>query len=154
MEGGRIEIRLADEWDRRPLAQLFAAVAEERDGIAAEPPVDVEERATSLRLDGMLVALARDEVVGGLHVEQSSFGFGEIGIMVAHDWRGLGVGSALVAAGIEWGREHGLHKLTMSVFPHNEAALALYRKFGFAVGLLGGAVLLLMCGLGLSGCGG
>ena len=61
---------------------------------------------------------------------------------------------ALVAAGIEWGREHGLHKLTLSVFPHNEAALALYRKFGFAVGLLGGAVLLLMCGLGLSGCGG
>ena len=62
---------------------------------------------------------------------QLSFGFGEIGIMVARDWRGLGVGSALVAAGIEWGREHGLDKLTLSVFPHNEAAIALYRKFGF-----------------------
>jgi len=36
-EGDRIEIRPADEGDRRPLAQLFAAVAEERDGIAAEP---------------------------------------------------------------------------------------------------------------------
>jgi RimJ/RimL family protein N-acetyltransferase len=132
MEGDRIEIRPADERDRRALAHLFAAVAEERDGIAAEPPIDVEERATSWRLDGTLVAIAVDEVVGSLHVGQSSFGFGEIGMMVARDWRGRGVGSALVAAAIEWGRDHGLHKLTLSLFPHNEAAIRLYRKFGFA----------------------
>ena len=131
MEGDRIEIRPAGEHDCRPLAQLFAAVAEERDGIAAEPPIDVEARATNLRLDGTLVAIAVDEVVGYLRVEASSFGFGEIGMMVARDWRGRGVGSALVAAAIEWGRENGLHKLTLSVFPHNEAAIRLYRKFGF-----------------------
>ena len=132
MEGDRIEIRPAGEHDRRPLAQLFAAVAEERDGIAAEPPIDVGARATNLRLDGTLVAIAVDEVVGYLRVEASSFGFGEIGMMVARDWRGRGVGSALVAAAIEWGRENGLHKLTLSVFPHNAAAIRLYRKFGFA----------------------
>jgi RimJ/RimL family protein N-acetyltransferase len=86
----------------------------------------------ALRLDGTFVAIAVDEAVGSLHVEQSSFGFGEIGMMVARDWRGRGVGSALVAAAIEWGRENGLHKLTLSVFPHNEAAIRLYRKFGFA----------------------
>ena len=132
MEGDRIEIRPAGEHDRRLVAQLFAAVAEERDGIAAEPPIDVEARATNLRLDGTLVAIAVDEVVGYLRVEASSFGFGEIGMMVARDWRSRGVGSALVAAAIEWGRENGLHKLTLSVFPHNEAAIRLYRKFGFA----------------------
>src|SRR3954468_2273596 len=113
MEGDRIDIRAADERDRRPLARLFAAVAEERDAIAAEPPIDVEKRAASWRLDGTLVALAGDEVVGYLHVERSPFGFGEIGMMAAHDWRGRGVGSALVAAAIEWGRENGLHKLTL-----------------------------------------
>jgi putative acetyltransferase len=107
-------------------------VAEERDGIAAEPPIDVEERATSSRLDGTLVAIAVDEVVGSRHVEQSRFGFGEIGMMVARDWRGRGVGSALVEAAIECGRENGLRTLTLSVFPHNEAAIRLYRKFGFA----------------------
>jgi RimJ/RimL family protein N-acetyltransferase len=74
---------------------------------------------------------SQDAVVGCLHVEQSSFGYGEIGMMVARDWRGQGVGSALVAAAIEWGREHRLHKLTLSVFPHNEAAIALYRRFNF-----------------------
>jgi RimJ/RimL family protein N-acetyltransferase len=126
-----VEIRPADEHDRSPLAQLFAAVAEERDGIAAEPPVDVERRAASFRLEGMFVAIAADEVVGMLHIERSGFGYGEIGMMVAREWRGRGVGSALVAAAIEWGRADGLHKLTLSVFPHNEMAIGLYRKFGF-----------------------
>jgi RimJ/RimL family protein N-acetyltransferase len=50
---------------------------------------------------------------------------------VARDWRGRGVGSALLAAAVDWAREQGLHKLSLSVFPHNEAAIALYRKFGF-----------------------
>jgi RimJ/RimL family protein N-acetyltransferase len=126
-----IHVRPAVDHDRQPLAQLFATVAEERDGIAAEPPIDVEARAASWRLDGTLVAIAGDEVIGFLHVEQSHFGFGEIGMMVARDWRGRGVGSALVDAAIEWARERGLHKLALSVFPHNDAAIALYRKFGF-----------------------
>ncbi len=41
------------------------------------------------------------------------------------------MGTALVAAAIEWARAYGLHKLALSVFPHNDAAIALYRKFGF-----------------------
>jgi RimJ/RimL family protein N-acetyltransferase len=110
---------------------LFAAVAEERDGIATEPPVDVEERAASWTLDGTLVAVAGAEIVGSLHVEPNRHGFGEIGMTVAREWRGRGVGSALMAAAIEWARDRGLHKLTLSVFVHNDAAIALYRKFGF-----------------------
>jgi len=117
--------------DRLPLAVLFAAVAEERDGIGAEPPVNVSARAASWALDGGLVAVAGDETIGWLRVEQTPFGFGEIGMLVARDWRGRGVGSALVAAAIEWAREHGLHKLTLTVFVHNTAAIALYVKFGF-----------------------
>jgi GNAT superfamily N-acetyltransferase len=126
-----IEVRPAVNDDRRSLALLFAAVAEERAGIAAEPPIDVEERAANWHLDGTLVALEGGEVVGELRAEPSSFGFGEIGMMVAADWRGCGVGTALVAAAIEWARARGLHKLTLSVFPQNDAAIALYRKFGF-----------------------
>jgi len=132
LEGDLIEIRPAGERDRRPLAHLFAAVAEERDGIAAEPPIDVEKRAANWDLARTLVALSAGEVVGLIFVIESGFGFGEIGMMVARDWRGRGVGSALVGAAIEWGRENGLHKLTLSVFPHNEAAIRLYRNFGFA----------------------
>jgi ribosomal protein S18 acetylase RimI-like enzyme len=128
--GEAVEVRLAEESDRRALALLFAAVAEERDGIAAEPPIDVEGRAASWRLARTLVALAAGEIVGFVFVVES-WGFGELGMLVARDRRGRGVGTALVAAAIEWARGRGLHKLTLSVFPHNDAAIALYRKFGF-----------------------
>ena len=126
-----IEVRPARDEDRLPLAYLFAAVAEERDGIATEPPVDVEARAASWTLDGTLVAVAGAEVVGSVHVEASRHGFGDLGMAVARDWRGRGVGSALLAAAIDWARGRGLHKLILSVWPHNNAAIALYRKYGF-----------------------
>jgi RimJ/RimL family protein N-acetyltransferase len=126
-----VQIRSARDADRLPLAVLFAAVAEERDGIATEPPVDLEVRAASWTLEGSLVAVAGGELVGSIHVEPSRLGFGEIGMLVAREWRGRGVGSSLLAASIEWAREQGLHKLSLGVFPHNAAAIALYRKFGF-----------------------
>jgi RimJ/RimL family protein N-acetyltransferase len=125
------EVRGAADGDRHQIVQLFAAVADERDGIAAEPPIDVEELVGAWRLDGTLVAVAGGEVIGWVNIERSVFGFGEIGMLVAREWRNRGVGSALVAAAIEWGRKHELHKLTLSVFPHNAVAIALYRKFGF-----------------------
>ena len=124
-------VRPACDEDRLPLAVLFAAVAEERDGIAAEPPVDVDARAAAQSLDGALAAAAGDDIIGWLHVEQTPFGFGEIGMLVASEWRGRGVGSALIEAAIECARERGLHKLSLSVFAHNTAAIALYHKFGF-----------------------
>jgi ribosomal protein S18 acetylase RimI-like enzyme len=54
-----------------------------------------------------------------------------LGMAVARDWRGRGVGSALMAEAIRWAKEMGIEKLALSVYPHNEAGLALYRKFGF-----------------------
>lgn len=131
MPDAAFHVRSARDDDRLPLATLFAAVAEERDGIATEPPVDIEARAASWTLDGTLVAVTGAEIVGSLHVDRSRFGFGEIGMAVSREWRGRGVGSALLTAAIEWARERDLHKLSLSVFPHNEAAIALYCKFGF-----------------------
>jgi hypothetical protein len=46
------------------MADVFAAVAEERDGIATEPPVDVEARAASWTLDGTFVALMATSSLG------------------------------------------------------------------------------------------
>ena len=115
------------------MAELLAKVAEERNGIATEPPVDLEARTRQFAdsVDGTVVAVADGEIVGSLHVWASRFGFGEIGMAVAQPWRGRGVGSALLAAAIERARDDGLHKLALDVFPHNEGAIALYRKFGF-----------------------
>jgi putative acetyltransferase len=126
-----MHVRPTREEDRLALAQLYAAVAEERRWIGAEPPVDVEARAASWRLDGDFVADADGLIVGQIHVDTTGHGFGEIGMMVARDWRGRGVGTALMEHAIGWAREQGLHKLCLDVFAHNEAAIALYRKLGF-----------------------
>ena len=127
------EVRLARPEDARGLAELFAAVAEEHDGIATEPPVDVDARTEQFAasIDGTIVAVAADDLVGSIHVDAARFGVGEFGMAVARPWRGRGVGSALLTAAIEKARADGLHKLSLEVFPHNEAGIALYRKFGF-----------------------
>ena len=126
-------IRPAWPGDAREMAELFAAVAQERDGIATEPPVDLEERTAvfARTVSGSIVAVAAGRVVGLLHVEASRYGFGEIGMAVSRDWRGRGVGSALVRTAVDWARGAGLHKLCLEVFPHNAAGIALYRRAGF-----------------------
>jgi ribosomal protein S18 acetylase RimI-like enzyme len=128
------EVRQARPKDARALAELFAVVAAERDGIATEPPVDVDVRTRQFAasIDGTIVAVAAGDLIGSLHVDATRFGVGELGMAVARPWRGRGVGSALLAAAIEKAHSEGLHKLSLEVFPHNDAALALYRKFGFA----------------------
>jgi RimJ/RimL family protein N-acetyltransferase len=131
VESGEFAVRPAVEDDRRALAALFADVAEERDGIAAEPPIDVDQLAARWTIEGTVVAVAQGAVIGEIHVDPVWMGFGEIGMMVAAPWRGRGVGTALVVAAIAWARAQGLHKLALSVFPHNQAAIALYRKSGF-----------------------
>jgi len=127
------EIRPARPEDGRELAELFAVIAEERDGIATEPPVDVEARSPQFAAsaDRTIVADSAGEIVGSLYLSPSRFGVGELAMAVARPWRGRGVGSALLAAAIDKAREEGLHKIALEVFPHNAAAIALYRKFGF-----------------------
>jgi RimJ/RimL family protein N-acetyltransferase len=128
------EIRPARAEDARAMAELFASVAAERDGIATEPPVDVAERTVVFARSAgdSTVAVTDDRLIGMLHVEVSRYGFGELGMLVERGWRGRGVGSALVAAAIGWARGQGLHKLSLEVFAQNTAAIALYRRCGFA----------------------
>jgi putative acetyltransferase len=127
----RFRVRRATDADRYPLAIVFAAVAEERDGIATEPPVDLEARAAAWTIAWMYVAAADREIVGSIHLQPNRFGLGDIAMAVVRPWRGQGVGSALLAAAIERAQAEGLHKLSLSVFARNAAAIALYRKFGF-----------------------
>ena len=133
MQVAQFTVRPAAAGDARAMAELFAAVAGERTGIATEPPVDVDERSAlfASTAAGSVVAVAGGQIVGLLHVEVSPYGFGEVGMLVDRGWRGRGVGSALVQAAIDWARRQGLHKLCLEVFAHNAAAIGLYRKSGF-----------------------
>jgi ribosomal protein S18 acetylase RimI-like enzyme len=126
-------VRSASADDAATMAEMFAAVAEERDGIATEPPVDIKERTAQFArsIDGSVVAVAGPQIIGMLHVEVSRHGFGELSMLVDRGWRGRGVGSALLEAAIGRASEQGLHKLSLEVFARNTAGIALYRKSGF-----------------------
>ncbi len=86
-----------------------------------------------------LAACVDGEVVGqfGLHTfanHPRRRHVGQIGMMVRDDWQGKGVGTALMQAGIELAeRWLNLQRLELTVFVDNEAAIHLYKKFGFEV---------------------
>jgi L-phenylalanine/L-methionine N-acetyltransferase len=106
----------------------FPSVAMWQKRLADFPPDDV-----------MLVAEVDSEVVGnlGLHVAAKSprrRHAGAIGMAVRDDWHNRGVGTALLAAGIDLADNWlGYTRLELTVYTDNAAAVALYRKFGFAV---------------------
>jgi RimJ/RimL family protein N-acetyltransferase len=131
-------VREAKPGDAEGVLRLFEAVASERRHILSEPPIDRERRAKqfseTIGSDDaqVFVAEADGEVVGELTVFRgTSSSPATIGMGVAADWRGQGVGTALMEACVEWARKAGVHKLSLEVFPWNEPAIALYRKFGF-----------------------
>jgi diaminopimelate decarboxylase len=82
-----------------------------------------------------LVAVEDGRVIGQLGVSRerhpATRHVATLGMAVAADRRGLGVGSALLAAAIRWATAVGVRRLVLSVYPSNASAIALYRKFGF-----------------------
>ncbi|WP_293763994.1 GNAT family N-acetyltransferase [uncultured Aquitalea sp.] len=56
-----------------------------------------------------------------------------LGITVHPAWQGCGIGTALMRAAIDFADNWlGLHRLELTVFTDNQAAIALYEKMGFA----------------------
>ncbi|MCM8744074.1 GNAT family N-acetyltransferase [Pseudomonas koreensis] len=83
-----------------------------------------------------LVALHQGAVVGHLGLENYSrirrAHAGSVGMAVAVAWQGKGVGSKLLAAALDIADNWmNLHRVELSVYADNEAAIGLYRKFGF-----------------------
>ena len=113
------------------------AVAAEGRWIATEAPIDRPPRRERFKeaIEGgrgtHLAAFADDELVGALGIELAPYGVADLGMFVAADWRGRGVGSALMVTAIDWARSAGAHKIALQLWPDNDAARALYEKFGF-----------------------
>ncbi|MGE1094975.1 GNAT family N-acetyltransferase [Pseudomonas zeae] len=83
-----------------------------------------------------LVALHQGVVIGNLGLEAYSrmrrAHAGSFGMGVAVAWQGKGVGSTLLAAALEVADNWmNLHRVELTVYADNEAAIGLYRKFGF-----------------------
>jgi ribosomal protein S18 acetylase RimI-like enzyme len=98
--------------------------------------------------DAGVIAEVNHEPVGAAWfriyaVDHPGYGFvdaetPEISVGVVADWRGRGVGRALLDALVATARESGHDALSLSVDRRNAAALALYRSIGF-VQTIGGS---------------
>jgi L-phenylalanine/L-methionine N-acetyltransferase len=58
---------------------------------------------------------------------------GALGMAVTLNVRGCGIGTALITKVIEEATSVGLNRLELTVHSENLAALALYKKVGFAI---------------------
>jgi RimJ/RimL family protein N-acetyltransferase len=132
-----VTVREATLADVDALVDLLVAVAGEGRWIGTEAPVDVERRRRRMVEDVerpdviVLVAEAGGQPVGELGLHLAGYGVAELGMAVAAGWRGRGVGSSLLADGIDRARAAGAHKVALQVWPHNAAAITLYERFGF-----------------------
>jgi RimJ/RimL family protein N-acetyltransferase len=133
----RAVVRRARDRDLDQLVDLFAEVAAEGRWIGAELPVDRERRrrrfseAMHDERAILLVAEMDSGLVGQLDMELARYGVADLGMLVAPGWRGQGLGTTLLRAGVDWARGAGAHKVALQVWPHNAAAIALYEKLGF-----------------------
>jgi RimJ/RimL family protein N-acetyltransferase len=135
---GGVEIRPATVGDFDAWFALYESVAAEGKWIAGELPCDRDERGRSFEATvsaddaTALLAWNGDELVGELGLRMQR-GIAELGMAIAAGHRGTGIGSALMTEAIGWAVEHGAHKVTLTVWPHNAAARSLYLKHGFVV---------------------
>lgn len=135
-----VTVRRARADDVDAWLAVFSSVAAEGRWIGAELPLDEPSFrarfAESIDHEdvAMLAAVADAAgLVGTLRIEKLRYGVAEFGMAILEAYRGQGVGSALLQAAIDWARERGAHKIALQLWPHNEAAQALYEKFGFEV---------------------
>jgi putative acetyltransferase len=136
-----VTVRVARPRDARSFLELYRAVVAERRFIRSDAVRRTERDYRKRFRDGWtedrasLVATVGDRVVGHLGLVRednpANRHVASIGMAVAADWRRRGVGSALIAEAIRWAKEMGVEKLALSVYPDNDAAISLYRKFGF-----------------------
>ena len=88
--------------------------------------------------DYLLVAEVAGKVVGNLGLHAAGRArrrhAGSLGMSVRDDWQRRGVGTALMAVAINIADNWlNYRRLELTVYTDNVAALALYRKFGFAI---------------------
>jgi ribosomal protein S18 acetylase RimI-like enzyme len=138
---GEVEVRQANQDDLDIVVEQLWQVAAEGRWLGTEVPFDRHARRERLAsaLSGESAALlvactanaGAETVVGHIWVSVAPYGVADIGMLVVEGWRGRGVGKLLLESAMGWAATAGAHKMALEVWPHNEAAIALYRGMGF-----------------------
>jgi len=108
--------------------------------MSERPPRSVEEVRAQFggadpRGQLWLVAEVGGRVVGGANPARGRWRknahTAEFGIAITREFRGLGIGEALLTAGLDWARSVDVRKVWLGVFATNDRAIRLYRRLGF-----------------------
>lgn len=135
-----MRVRPATPDDVEACLDVLEETAEEGVWLGTEAGFDRDERRQRFleaidddRRAFLVAETAEGRVVGQLGLEVAPYGVAQFGMAVAKPWRGQGAGHALVADAVAAARRLGAHKISIQVWPHNEAALRLYARHGFAL---------------------
>ena len=139
-EGNGITIRALEPGDALAVSELTGAFGT-FEGTLQLPDMPVASRLEWLQKlephSCRLVAVAGGRVVGsaGLHLVGNSLRRSHVrmlGIGIASEFQGRGVGRMLIARLLDWG-DHwaGVLRVELTVHADNDRAIALYRSMGF-----------------------
>ncbi len=117
--------------------RFFLTTAEEaRERHTAEKVQDYIQKVYSDPNQVTIITEADGCIVSMSHVECGGYKrtqhVGQMGISILPDWRGIGLGTAILRAMIDWAAANPvIEKLALGVWAANPRAIELYKKMGF-----------------------
>jgi RimJ/RimL family protein N-acetyltransferase len=136
-----MEVRPARLGDAEAAALAYQQVAEEREFIGSEPPIDPAVAAEQVRdwvrsnSDQLWILENEGRLLGqlSLHRNDRPQGVASLGMLVVPGARGQGGGRMLLDAALQWARTSDVYRLELEVFVENARAIGMYAKAGFDV---------------------
>jgi RimJ/RimL family protein N-acetyltransferase len=143
--GQQFTIRTAKPQDAVAMLAYIRSLAEESDFLAIQPDEmpgteDEERKWVQDHLDhpGKIVLVAETDraIIGNVSFENGPYRRiahrGHLGIAVAKEWRGRGVGTKLLETLLDWATANPVvEKMCLQVFVTNTIAIQLYKSLGF-----------------------
>lgn len=135
-----MHIRATTEDDVEALNALVTAVAQERAFLGSTEGFGIEQTRNYLahvRDAGGIALVASDgeRLIGWVDILPGPFEglthYGRLGMGLAPDARGRGLGLRLLERALDDGFGAGLDRIELEVFASNQRAVALYRRAGF-----------------------
>lgn len=145
LEGKKVVIRYPEMRDTEDLMNFVNSLAKEKSKIAMTEEIDWEEElekhsANLKKIEKgervQLVPEVGEKVVGSASVKKGKYGAtehtGRLALALKKEFRGKGLGSKLMELIISEAKDKlDIEILSLEVFENNQAAINLYKKFGF-----------------------
>ena len=132
----KVEIREARAEDVDDLFALFALIVAEGGAFPTEPPASHEDFESAWwRKSAVIVAHSESHLAGSYYLNPNYGGrarhIANAGYMVQKEFRGRGIGRALVAHSIDEARRLGFDALMFNLVFESNPARRLYERLGF-----------------------